>query len=181
MLLDAEQSCLLLIDMQTKLLPAIHEQQQLTANCVWLLKLAQECGVPIIATEQYPTGLGPTIAELKAIIPEENFMSKTVFSCAADKNCLAKINLAEKPQIILLGIEAHVCVLQTALELKALNKEVFIISDAISSRNLLDKKLALKRMRAAGIHIVSKEMVFFEWLRDSKHSKFKELSKQFLQ
>lgn len=180
MLMNNKESCLLLIDVQEKFIPVIHEQQKLIANCQWLLKLAKELAIPIIASEQYPEGIGPTIAPLKELIPSEDFVTKRIFSCNADTDCQAKINATNKSQIILAGIEAHVCILQTAIGLKEQGKQVFVVEEAVSSRYLKDKELALARMQTAGITIVSKEMVFFEWLGTSAHPRFKELSKAFI-
>jgi nicotinamidase-related amidase len=180
MLMNKDESCLVLVDVQEKFIPVIHEQQLLVANCQWLLKLAKELAVPTIASEQYPKGIGPTIPPLKALISPENFVIKAAFSCTTDAECQTKINASNKAQIILAGIEAHVCILQTAFGLKEQGKQVFVVADAISSRDRKDKELAIARMQTAGINIVSKEMVFFEWLHTSAHPRFKELSKKFI-
>lgn len=181
MLLNAEQSCFVLVDVQEKLIPTIYQHQNLIANCEWLLNLCNQLKVPVFISEQYPQGLGSTVPTLKNLVNENYYSAKTTFSCAADEACLEKINSLNKSQVVMAGIEAHVCVLQSAIDLSARGKQVFVVSDAIASRNLFDKEMALQRMRAAGIQIVTKEMVLFEWLRHSRHPKFKELSKMFLQ
>lgn len=180
MLLNAKDSCLLLIDVQEKLTPLIHESEKLIKNCRWMMQLAQRLNVPVMVSEHYSKGLGRTIPELKSLAPVENFMEKVHFSCAADTNCLSKINLAEKNQIVLIGIETHVCVLQTAIGLHEKGKQVYVVADAVGSRDPQDKKLALKRMQHLGIQIVSKEMVFFEWLYQAGTPEFKQLSQEFM-
>jgi nicotinamidase-related amidase len=181
MLLQAVDSCLLLIDVQEKLTPLIYESEALIKNCDWMMRLAQRLQVPTLVSEHYPKGLGFTVKPLNSLAPAENFMEKVHFSCVADKACLSKIKFAEKNQIILIGIEAHVCVLQTAIGLKEQGKQVFVVADAVGSRDLQDKKLALKRMRQLGIQIISKEMAFFEWIHQAGTPEFKQLSKEFLQ
>jgi nicotinamidase-related amidase len=180
MLLKADQSCVLLVDVQEKLIPTIYEYQRLIANCQWLLSIAHELRIIRAASEQYPKGLGGTVAVLKEFVPNSHVMTKTTFSCAADPACLESICALNKDHVVIAGIEAHVCVLQTAIGLTENGKKVFVVADAVSSRNPNDKELALARMRQSGIEIVSKEMVLFEWLGSSTHPRFKELSKKFL-
>jgi nicotinamidase-related amidase len=180
MLLNAKDSCLLLIDVQEKLTPFIHEAEKIIKNCAWMMRLAQRLHVPVLVSEQYVKGLGPTIKELKELAPVENFMEKVHFSCAADATCLAKINLAEKNQVVLIGIESHVCVFQTAVGLHEAGKKIFVIYDAVSSRDPQDKKIAMKRLRHLGIQVISKEMAFFEWVHQAGTPEFKQLSQEFL-
>ncbi len=179
-LLAAEKSCLLLVDVQEKLTPALFQHEQLVQNCRWMVQVANKMQIPMLVSEQYPQGLGPTIPELKELFTPDQVASKLHFSCAADAGCLAKINALKREQIVIVGIETHVCVLQTAIELQEMGKQVFLVADAVSSRSERDKELALKRMRQAGIQIVSKEMVLFEWLRKSGSDLFKTMSKEFL-
>lgn len=180
MLLNAADSCLLLIDVQEKLTPHIHEHEKLITNCRWMIQVAQRLNIPTLVSEQYTKGLGPTVKELRDLVPDTNFMEKVHFSCAADTECTIKINLLEKNQIVLIGIEAHVCVLQTAVGLHAAGKQVFVVADAVSSSNPNDLKLALKRMRHLGIQIISKQMAFFEWVHKAGTPEFKQLSQDFL-
>jgi nicotinamidase-related amidase len=179
MLIDAKKSRLLIVDVQEKLVPSIHEGGQVIENCAWLARLAHRLHVPVIASEQYAKGLGPTVAELKALLSEES-RQKVHFSCVAGE-CLNDLPGGDRDQFIVTGIEAHVCVLQTAFDLHGSGKEVFVVADAISSRDKDDKVLAVERMRGAGIPIVTREMVFFEWLRQAGTRQFKELSAEFLQ
>ncbi len=180
MLLSAKDSCLLLIDVQEKLIPFIHDAEKIIDNCAWLMRVAQRLQVPVLVSEQYVKGLGLTVKILRDLAPAENFMEKIHFSCAADKTCMAKINLAEKKQVVVIGIESHVCVLQTAIDLHEKGKQVFVVYDAVSSRDPQDKKIAMKRLRHLGIQVISKEMAFFEWVHQAGTPEFKQLSQEFL-
>lgn len=181
MLINSDHSCLLVVDIQEKLAPGIHQPQKLIENCRWLIKAAQLFEIPVMASEQYPRGVGPTVAPLRELISEDYIQDKLIFSCADSPECLVMIEQQQRNQVIIVGMESHVCVLQTALRLNELGQEVFVVADAISSRDPLDTELAIARMSKAGIHIVSREMVAFEWLRGSGAPQFKTFSKEFLQ
>lgn len=180
MLINVDQSCLLLIDVQERLMSGIHESEQLTDNCRWMMKVAQLLNVPVMASEQYPRGLGHTVSALRELVADDQVKEKLSFSCADDSDCLSMINQQSREQVIIIGMEAHVCVLQTAMRLVEEGKQVFVVADAISSRSPQDIELAIERMRAAGVHIVSREMVGFEWLRGSDAEQFKTFSMEFL-
>lgn len=180
MLLDRQQSALLMVDVQEKLAFAVQAAQQLIDRCAWMLRLAQDCEVPIVISEQYPRGLGATLPLLAQTAGNATRLEKTAFSCVAG-HCLNLPVCRDRRQIVLIGIEAHVCVLQTALELHMAGKQVFVVADAVSSRSSSDLELALARMRTAGIHIISREMVLFEWVRDASDPNFKQLSQRYLQ
>jgi nicotinamidase-related amidase len=179
MLIEAKRSCLLIVDMQEKLLPAIADTQTVLSNTVWLVRAATRLGVSILISEQYPKGLGHTVPELSALMTAPA-MEKTHFSCTVEPTCRERIMASRREQIILTGIEAHVCVLQTALGLLEMEKEVYVVADCVGSRQPFDKELALARMRAAGIQVVSREMVVFEWLHQSDTPLFREVSREFL-
>lgn len=177
MLIDKDNSCLLLIDVQEKLTPHVLEPEALVSRCAWLLRLAQKVGVSVYVSEQYPQGLGATVAALKSpYVP----LTKVHFSCWQDSACQVALKAAHKKQFILMGIETHVCVMQTALDLIKAGYEVFVVVDAVSSRHMLDHKYALKRMKQASIQLVTSEMVFFEWLKQAGTPEFKALSKAYL-
>lgn len=180
MLIYPNSSCLLVIDIQDKLVPAVHESKALINNTRWLIEVAQLVNVPVLTSEQYPQGLGGTVTELKEVLPEDGFMEKQHFSCMADNACNKKINSLRPNQIIIAGMEAHVCVLQTAIQLKQQAREVYVVADCVSSRNPEDKAMALERMRQCGIHIVTREMVGFEWIQQSGTPEFKTFSTQYL-
>ncbi len=176
MLLNKEQSCVVLIDVQKKLTPLIRDPEILINNCQSLLQLANDMGVPHIIMEQYPEGLGSTVKPLHNF---SNALPKVHFSCWRDPGFKELLPIMKKTQILLSGIETHVCVLQTALDLIAANYQVFVVVNAISSRNLIDHKYGLKRMQQAGVNLITLEMVFFEWLRQAGTLEFKLLSQKF--
>lgn len=180
MLIQREQSALLLIDVQQRLLPAMSEPEQVVDNCAWLLRLAARLELPVLMSEQYPRGLGHTDPRLLELAPPGAVIEKLHFSCAAEPGCLERIDVLNRPQWVLAGIESHVCVLQTALGLHALGKEVYVVAEAVSSRRASDKQLALDRLRQAGVRIVSREMVGFEWLHKAGDDLFREISREFL-
>jgi len=178
MLLNKENSCLLLIDVQEKLTPLVLDSSKLVSRCQWLLNLADELKVPVFTSEQYPSGLGPTVASLKRAEPS---FSKVQFSCFRDpalKNHLVSLN---RTQMVLIGIETHVCVLQSAFDLLEAGFQVYVVIDAVSSRHEHDMRYGLKRMKQAGIELVTSEMVFFEWVGEAGTPEFRALSKAFLQ
>lgn len=180
MLLNKEESLLLLIDVQEKLTPAVMNSEALIAQCGWLLKLARKLSVPVLVSEQYPKGLGATVSPLQEYYNAQECIDKVHFSCMSDANYAQRLKQMNKKQLVLIGMEAHVCVLQTALEMKEHGFEVFVVVDAISSRGAQNIKYGLKRMQQAGIQLVTSEMVFFEWIRKAGTPEFKELSKEFL-
>ncbi|WP_372597144.1 isochorismatase family protein, partial [Amphritea sp.] len=118
--------------------------------------------------------------ELLDVLPEDGFMEKLHFSCMSDPGCNEKINSIRPNQVVIVGMEAHVCVMQTAIQIKQQAREVYVVADAVSSRSPADKAMALERMRHCGIHIVTKEMVGFEWIQQSGTPEFKEFSTKFL-
>jgi nicotinamidase-related amidase len=181
MLLNKNDSILLLIDVQEKLTPFVLNEERLINRCEWLLRLASKIKIPVLASEQYPKGLGTTIEPLKKYFTAQNCIEKVHFSCMQESNYVHRLSELKRNQLILFGIEAHVCILQTALEMKTAGFDVFVVVDAVSSRSEFDLKYGLKRMKQDGIHLITTEMVFFEWLRHSAVPDFKALSKEFLQ
>jgi nicotinamidase-related amidase len=170
-LLTAAGSVLLLVDFQLRLVPAIHDSDTVVARAVRLAEAAHVLGVPICATEQYPTGLGPIVAELAGY--PQNVVAKTSFSGVADPTLLPPA----VREVVVAGVEAHVCVLQTVADLLAGEHRVVVVADAVGSRDPANRDVALQRMRAHGAEIVTSEMVLFEWLRDSMHPRFREVQK----
>jgi len=179
MLIDRHRCALLVIDIQERLLPHIDDGQAVLDHAVWLVKIAQRLSVPTMVSEQYPKGIGPTVAVLREQTFAGAIGEKLHFSCVAAK-CLDGLPGAERAQIIVTGIESHVCVLQTVLDLRRQGKDVFVVADAVGSRRAADKELALARMRAEGAHIVSREMVVFEWLRQAGTDEFRQISREFI-
>jgi nicotinamidase-related amidase len=180
MLLKLQKSCLLIIDVQEKLTPLVLNHEKLVQNCQWLMRLAHELEVPIQVTEQYPKGLSKTVPSLRNESVSAIYSEKVFFSCASEPNCLETLNHIGREEIVIAGIETHVCVMQTAIELQTMGKNVFVVVDAASSRHEMDHRYGLKRMKAAGVTLVTKEMVFFEWIRCAGTPRFKELSQCFL-
>jgi isochorismate hydrolase len=179
MLIDAPRSVLLVIDMQEKVMPNISGHEQLTAGVTWLVRAAQRLGVPVAATEQAARTLGPTVADIRSLLPEEAVGAKSHFSAVAAK-CLAALPGADRAQVVVAGVEAHVSLLQTALELMEEGKEVYVVADCVGSRRDADRDLALARVRQEGVRIVSREMVVCEWLGEAGTPLWKEISRDFL-
>lgn len=180
MLIHPNKSCLLIVDIQDKLVPAVDEHEKLVKNTRWLTEIALKLDVPVLTSEQYPQGLGHTIPEIAEVAPADGVMEKVHFSCMSEPACNEKINSLRPNQVVVVGMEAHVCVLQTAIQLKQQAREVYVVADCVSSRNPADKALALERMRQCGIYVVSKEMVAFEWMQKSGTEVFKDISKNYL-
>lgn len=179
MLLEKEKSCLLLVDVQEKLTPLVLHSDALLTRCQWMMSLANNLNVPIVVSEQYPSGLGPTIEPLRALVQREPFIEKVHFSCFRAPAFSKHLDALKKNQVVLIGIETHVCVLQTAMDLLNAHYHVFIVVDAVSSRFELDHKYGLKRMKQAGAQLITSEMVFFEWMEKAGTPEFKRLSKTY--
>jgi len=129
--------------------------------------------VPIVGTAQYPAGLGPNVADLHALC--NTVIAKTDFDACGEPAFIAALDATDRPDLIVTGCEAHVCVLQTVLGLLEANRKVRLVVDAIGSRQLLNKTIAIDRAKAAGAELVTTEMVLFEWMRSSAHPRFKEV------
>ncbi|MDF1758704.1 MAG: hydrolase [Legionellaceae bacterium] len=180
MLLQKDKSCLLLIDVQEKLTPLVMNPDKLISSCQWLMRAASELDVPLLVSEQYSKGLGHTVEDLRKIMPGKTDIDKVHFSCYRDPVFAKHWQNINKKQAVIAGIETHVCVLQTALDLIEDGAEVYVVIDAVSSRSSLDHNAALDRMRAEGVRLVTREMVFFEWMEQAGTSVFKALSKAFI-
>ncbi len=179
MLLEASKSTLLLVDMQERLLPAMAGGAEVEKRCSILLKAAKALDVPVTVSEQYPKGLGRTVPGLAAEIGNAPVFEKLAFSCWKDralKDHMIEHHERQRPLVIVAGIEAHVCVLQTAIDLAAAGFGVFAVADAMSSRAPASVALALERMRQSGVAVVNTEMVVFELLRQAGTPEFKALS-----
>jgi len=173
-LATAKGAVLLLVDLQQRLMPAIDDGETVVARAVRLAEAARLLDVPVRATEQNPAGLGPTVAPLAAY--PQAILAKTTFSATGDPGFPALLPAGAR-EIVVAGCEAHVCVLQTALGLLTLGHRVLVAADAVGSRDPADRAAALDRARQRGAEIVTSEMVLFEWLRDSRHPKFRDVQK----
>lgn len=178
LLLQAAQSQLVIIDMQAKLALAMDSvaMQAVTKNCAILLQAASLMQVHTIVTEQYPQGLGETLPELKQYLINTKPIAKATFSAFAEPTFKQHLH-SDKMQMVLTGMEAHICMIQTALGLLQANKQVFVVEDAVISRRSINKANAIARLRDAGCIITNTESVVFEWLGDSSHEAFKAISK----
>lgn len=177
MLLEAKKSSLLIIDVQERLLPAMTAGNEVVPRCRTLMEAAKTLDVPVTVSEQYPKGLGSTVAELRD--NGARVFEKTAFSVwkdAALKQHFIDLHEADRPLVAIAGIEAHVCVLQSAINLRTAGFGVYVVADAVSSRKPASAGLALERLRDSGIQVVSTEMVVFEWLEKAGTPEFKRLS-----
>lgn len=175
-LIHARDSILVCIDVQTKLCQAMCNLQNVLKNGTKLLRGAKILDVPIVVTEQYPQGLGPTIDTFLIDLPAGSVVEKATFSSAKEPRFRDRLgSLSPRRQIVLFGMEAHVCVLQTALDLVDQGWSVFVVEDALSSRTANNERLATQRMAARGVQVVSTEMVLFEWLEGKENDRFKDI------
>jgi nicotinamidase-related amidase len=168
---------LVIIDVQEKLFRLIYEKEKLLDNLIRLVKGAKVLGIPIMLTEQYPQGLGPTLPELMELLPGITPLPKRVFSCYRDGKFRGELEAASRRQVLLTGIETHVCVYQTAIDLLNSGYGVHVATDCVSSRAAENKKLGIKRIRMAGGKPTSMEMVLFELLEVAEGERFKEISR----
>jgi nicotinamidase-related amidase len=178
-LAHATDSVLVVIDVQERLAAAMdpHTRQAVLKNARILLHAAGCLGIPVLTTEQYPMGLGPTEAELLKMLPTGTpRLEKTCFSCACTESFSSALKATGRSQIVLAGMEAHVCVLQSALELRAAGRDVFVVEDACCSRKAEHHANAMHRLRSAQVVVTNTESVVFEWLRDARNDHFKAVS-----
>jgi nicotinamidase-related amidase len=178
-LCSPETSRLVIVDLQIRLSAAMPEidRAAMVQNTDILLQAATALEVPVVCTEQYPRGLGSTVPTIVNRLPKTALrLEKTSFSCGDADGFLNALNFPRRAQVILVGQEAHVCVLQTAFDLTARGYRVFVVEDAVCSRSAAHRRNALSRLRDGGIVITNVESVLFEWLRDAAHPQFKTLS-----
>ncbi len=178
-LAEANHSQLVVIDVQERLVAAMPEKprQQTLHNIALLTQAANTLMIPITHTEQYPKGLGATEEIIRTHLADAAVIEKTCFSCFAAEGFITTVSLAQRQQIILCGMESHVCVLQTAIELQQAGYQVFVVEDAVCSRRKQHHNNAIARLRQTGIIVTNAESVIFEWLRDASHPDFKSLSR----
>jgi nicotinamidase-related amidase len=186
-ILDRDRSVVVVIDLQGRLAQSVHESGTVLDSTRRLLQIAGLFEVPVILTEQYPEGLGPTEASIQAAFDAldgpKRKVSKTRFSCCGDEGFEAALDdllegrEEEQRQVVLAGIEAHVCVMQTALELKSRGAQVYLCGECVSGRGRTFRRWALDRMHQAGVVLTNHESAAFEWARDKDHPRFRELNK----
>ncbi len=174
---DIEKSALILIDVQGRLAHMMHKEQRLFKQINIMTAAAKLLDLPIFWLEQYPQGLGETVAEIKQHLGGYQRYEKITFSSCGDSRFLDDLQSSGKRQLIVTGIETHVCVYQTVLDLLQAEFQVAINQDAVSSRTHANKKLGLARMQQGGALITSTEMILFELMRTAAHPQFKQVSK----
>lgn len=179
MRMNRRDCSLLVVDIQARLLPHIHDGQEVLRHALWLVEVARQLAVPVVFTEQNRDKLGVTDPALLAAGGESACVEKIHFSAVTD-GCLGGSEVDRRPQVVVCGTESHVCVQQTALDLRWQGKQVFVVEEAVGSRRPSDKRLALERMRAHGIEIVSREMVAFEWLERAGTDVFRAVNRRFV-
>jgi hypothetical protein len=175
-MLHLESTALVLIDIQGKLATLMHQREQLYRNLQILVKGTQALELPILWLEQYPKGLGPTIPEVADLLEDGQPIAKTCFSGCGQEEFMEQLRNSGCRQLLLAGIETHICVYQTARDLLAQGHHVEIVADAVSSRTPENRQIGLERMARAGAEITSVEMALFELLRQAKGEQFKEIA-----
>lgn len=176
-LLSKEGTALVIIDIQEKLFPHMTEKDRIAQNIAKLLKFAEIMKIPIVLTEQYPKGLGRTIPEVKRLIANIHPIEKVDFNCLGSEEFRACLGRLDARTLIIAGIESHICVTQTAIDGLDKGYNVYVVSDAVSSRSLADKAIAMERMMQSGVTIVSTEMLIYELLGRAGTAEFKEALK----
>jgi hypothetical protein len=179
LLLSADQSLFILVDVQARLAAAMPEDDRarVLRQGAALLRGAGLLQVPVMVSEQYPKGLGHTEPALAEAFPASaTVIEKTCFACGGEQAFGEAIAAQHRPQVVIAGMEAHVCVLQTALMLHDEGYHVFVVEDAVSSRDPANRQNAMARLRQAGVTVTNAESVLFEWMRDARHPQFKAVS-----
>jgi len=172
-----EECAGVIIDVQEKLVPVINNSDEVVAKIKQLVEGLEILEIPLVVTQQYTKGLGDTIDTIKKEFYNFNHLEKISFSCADEKAVMQKIKDIHKKDIIVAGIEAHICILQTVIDLKQRGFNPIVVVDAVGSRNELDKKIALERMAFEGVSLTTVESILFEICRFAGNKKFKEISK----
>ena len=176
--LDARQAALVIIDMQEAFRTSISDFAETSARIALMAHAAQLLGVPVVVTEQYPKGLGRTAAEIRAVLPAALApIEKTAFSSCGAPEFVAALERAGARQVLVCGIEAHVCVNQTTHDLLARGYQVHLLADCVSSRSARDREAGLDKMRRAGALPSTVELALFELMRDARHEQFKAVQK----
>ena len=175
--LSADDSVLLVVDIQDAFREHILEIERVIDKSRVMIEAAKLLELPIIVTEQYPKGLGHTVEELREVLGDCTYYDKVTFSCCQDEKIAQAVKATQRQQIIMVGIETHVCVAQTTYDLLAMDLQIFLAVDAISSRCKIDRETALQQLRELGVVMTTTEAAIFEMMHSSKHPKFREISK----
>ncbi|MCF7955730.1 MAG: hydrolase [Phycisphaerae bacterium] len=176
-MLEVDKTCLVVVDVQGKLAELMWEKESLFKNIEILVKSANILGIPIIWCQQYPKALGETIEQVAQHLTDISPCDKMSFSCCGNEEFADKLHAAGRRQVLLCGIEAHICVYQTAMDLLDMDYDVQVVGDAVSSRTQENKAAALSRIKWEGAAITTTEMALFELLGTAEHEKFREIAK----
>ena len=173
---EIANTCLVIVDVQGKLAELIYDKESLFNNISILIKASKILEIPILFCQQNPTALGATVPQIAELLDSQP-IDKFSFSCFLNEDFKKNLNSLFRKKVILCGIETHICIYQTAIDLNQNGFAVSVVADAVSSRTLANKQIALARLAKADIDISSVEMILFELLRTAKHPNFKEISK----
>lgn len=176
-MLEIHNCCLVVVDVQGKLAQLMTDKDALFKNVQILIQAAKILEIPILWCQQVPEALGPTLPEIAGLLAGIEPINKASFSCCGEEKFNAELNSLAKEQVLLCGIESHVCIYQTAMDLMEGGLEVMIVADAVSSRTEQNRQIALTRLAAEGAHISSTEMALFELLKTARHPQFRQIAK----
>lgn len=177
-LLEKEEAVFVIVDIQERLAAVMSERQKVIDNCLHLVEISRLLSIPIVVTEQYPKGLGPTVSEIRAALPSYDPDEKISFSCCEDAEFIKRLYATGRKKVILAGMETHVCVLQTCIGLLKEGYPAHVVGDAVCSRTKADFKTGLEYMRDAGAVITGTETVLFQLLEKAGTDEFKIISKR---
>lgn len=176
-MLEIDQCCLVVVDIQGKLAQLMVNKETLFQNARILIQAARILDIPILWCQQAPQSLGPTVPEIAELLAGVEPIDKTSFSCAGHEPFNVKLESLARKQVVLCGIETHVCIYQTAMDLLAQDYEVTVVADAVSSRTPENRQVALARLAAKGVAVACTEMVLFELLKTAQHPQFKPIAR----
>ena len=176
MKLFPSKSLLLIIDVQEKIFSAICEKEEIKKYICTMIEACSTLGIPFMCTEQYPEGLGPTLKEVKEMMKSEIRHQKTSFSCLGDERVISALEAYQRRQILICGIETHICVYQTVRDLLFESYEVHVLTDAIMARHKSNHRIGIKKMADIGAKLTSVEMALFELVADAQHKSFKTIA-----
>ena len=175
--LEIESSCLVIIDVQGRLAELMHEKEMLFKNIRILIEAANILNIPVVWCQQVPEALGATVPQIAELLTNNQPINKACFSCCLEQQFTERLLELDRNQILITGIETHICVYQTARELLCKGYDVTLIADAVSSRTLRNSDIALNRLQTEGVNISSTEMALFELLKTADHTQFKKIAK----
>jgi len=176
-MLDIEKCSLVVVDVQGRLAQLMYGRDAVFTNIQILIKAAKILDIPIVWCQQVPDSLGPTVPEIAELLSDTEPINKASFSCCGDERFISRLNSLDRRQVLLCGIETHVCIYQTAVDLRNRGYEANVAADAVSSRTLENKQIGLERLRAEGASLSSTEMALFELLKTAEHPQFKQIAK----